>query len=48
MTTSSFLLALRWMFNQERLATDYERMLEPIDRIQPSLKQRVEIGIDNP
>jgi len=37
MTTSSFLLALRWMFNQERLAADYERMLEHIDRIQPSL-----------
>lgn len=37
MNTGSFLLALRWMFNQERLATEYERMLEHIDRIQPSL-----------
>ena len=37
MNTGSFLLALRWMFNQERLATEYERMLEYIDRIQPSL-----------
>jgi hypothetical protein len=37
MTTSSFLLALRWMFNQERLAIEYERMLVHIDRIQPSL-----------
>lgn len=37
MNTRSFLLALRRMFNQERLATEYERMLEHIDRIQPSL-----------
>ena len=37
MNTRSFLLALRWMFNQERLATEYERVLEHIDRIQPSL-----------
>ena len=37
MNTWSFLLALQWMFNQERLTTDYEQSLEHIDRIQPSL-----------
>ena len=37
MTTCSFLLALRWMFNQERLATECKRMLEHIDRVRPSL-----------
>jgi polyene glycosyltransferase len=37
MTTNSFLLALRWLLNHERLRVEYQRMLAHIDQIQPSL-----------
>jgi polyene glycosyltransferase len=37
MTTNSFLLAMRWMFDQERLTVEYQRMLAHIDHVQPRL-----------
>jgi polyene glycosyltransferase len=36
-TTDSFLLAMRWMFNQERLTVEYQRILAHIDHVQPRL-----------
>lgn len=37
LTTDSFLLAMRWMFDQKRLTVEYQRMLAHIDRVQPRL-----------
>ena len=37
MTTNSFLVAMRWMFDQERLTVEYQRMLAHIDHVQPRL-----------
>ncbi len=37
MTTDSFLWAIRWMFDQERLTVEYQRILAHIDHVQPRL-----------
>ena len=37
MTTDSFLWAMRWMFDQERLTVEYQRILAHIDDVQPRL-----------
>ena len=37
MTTNTFLVAMRWMFDQERLTVEYQRMLAHIDHVQPRL-----------
>jgi polyene glycosyltransferase len=37
MTTDSFLVAMRWMFDQERWTVEYQRMLAHIDHMQPRL-----------
>jgi polyene glycosyltransferase len=36
-TTNSFLLAMRWMFDQERLTVEYQRMLAHIEHLRPRL-----------
>ena len=37
LTTGSFLVTLRWLFDRERLAAEYQRMLAHIDHVQPRL-----------
>jgi polyene glycosyltransferase len=37
MSTSSFLLAMRWMLDPDRTMVEYQQMLAHIDRVQPYL-----------
>ena len=48
MTTNTFLVAMRWMFNQERLTVEYQRMLAHIDHVQPRPAASPRVGLQTP